>query len=98
MLRHSFTAIVAFIRRAARACRDAVSGDALPDGRETIPERRYRAAVAALPEDQRAVFTMHRVHDLTIVDIAGRLGLPTTEVEAHLAAALLTITKALDGD
>jgi DNA-directed RNA polymerase specialized sigma24 family protein len=58
--------------------------------------RRYRAAVAALPEDQRTVFTLHRVEEMSIMDISEGLNMPTSLVEEHLAAALLAIATALD--
>lgn len=59
--------------------------------------QRYRDAVDALPPEQRTVFTLHRVHDLSITEIADRLEMNAAEVEQHLAAALLMIMRAING-
>ena len=66
------------------------------DKRTIQLRQRYREALAALPNEQRVVFMLHRIEDLSIVDIAARLNMPTPLVEQHLAAALHAIANALD--
>jgi DNA-directed RNA polymerase specialized sigma24 family protein len=51
--------------------------------------------IAALPEEERAILTLHYVHDRSVMEIAGALLVAPRAVEvvlkagkAHLAAAL----------
>lgn len=57
-------------------------------------ERFYRA-LARLPEADRAIFLMARRDDLSFVEIARRLAIPTPEVQARFAYALEQIARAL---
>lgn len=97
MFRHAARRIGAALLRAVHACLVALRFiPAAPDS--TNIRFRYRAAVHALPADQHAVFMMHRAQDLSISEIAARLGMTSAEVEDHLAKALHAIAIALDGD
>jgi DNA-directed RNA polymerase specialized sigma24 family protein len=66
------------------------------DGGAARLRRRYRAAVDALPKDQRQVFLLHRVEDLSIAEIADRLGITTAQVERLLSDGLYAISRAVD--
>jgi DNA-directed RNA polymerase specialized sigma24 family protein len=57
---------------------------------------RYRAAVEALPEPSGAVFRFHCVIGLELALVAKGLGIQPADAEAHLAAALVAIDRALD--
>lgn len=61
------------------------------------PER-LQAAFASMPAPTRDVFTMHRFDGLPYDRIAHRLGIEVDEVEAHIAAALIHLCRALDED
>jgi DNA-directed RNA polymerase specialized sigma24 family protein len=56
--------------------------------------RRLQAVVDQLPADTRRVFTLRKVYDLSVPDIAARLGLSVHEVEEHLVAAVLAFARA----
>lgn len=59
---------------------------------------RLRTAFASMPAPTRDVFAMHRFDDLPYDRIALRLGIEVDEVEAHIAAALIHLCRALDDD
>jgi len=50
---------------------------------------RLAMLAAALPTDTRRVFTLHKVYDLTLPEIATRLQLSERAVEQHLVTAAL---------
>ena len=56
---------------------------------------RAEAAIAKLPELTREVFFMHRFEDLSYERIARRLDINVKEVEAHIAATLFALRRAL---
>ena len=58
--------------------------------------QRYMKAVAALPDRMREVFLLHRVDQLSYVEIANRLGISIRTVEWHVAEAIVRIGKGLD--
>lgn len=58
-------------------------------------QKRYRDAVATLPERMRAVFLLHRIDELSYKEIAVRLGISTRTAEWHVAEAIVRIGKAL---
>lgn len=60
--------------------------------------RRYRAAVAALPNRMRQIFVLHRIDGLTYKDIAVRLDISVRTVEWHFGKAILRIGKELDSE
>ena len=62
--------------------------------------RRIEQALATMDELPRAVFERARFRNLDYVQIADELGITITEVEQHLAAAMLHIldyTDPVDG-
>ena len=58
---------------------------------------RYRAVVAALPDPTRCVVRLHCVLGWEFALIAQALRILAREVEDHLAEALASIGRALDG-
>jgi len=71
------------------ALESARSAAPLPD--EELEERRARAVLdsilAALPPDQRAVFVLHEIEELTMAEIALALALPPGTVASRLRRA-----------
>lgn len=67
---------------------------------EPSPQLRaaYDAAVARLPVVTRVIFLMHRVDDLSYAEIAHRLSIGNSAVQACVAEALGMIDAMLDGD
>lgn len=57
---------------------------------------RAEKAIARLPDRTREVFIMHRFEDLSYERIARRLGIDVKEVEAHIAATLVAVRRALE--
>lgn len=60
-------------------------------------QKRYREAVATLPERMRVVFLLHRIDELNYKEIADRLGISARTAEWHVAEAIVRIGKALEG-
>ncbi len=56
------------------------------------------AAVAALPDKCRQVFTLRRVYELSHGQIAARLNISTKTVEQHMMKALRRCAQALSGE
>lgn len=56
---------------------------------------RAEAAIAGMPELTREVFYMHRFEDLSYERIARRLVIDVKEVEAHIAATMIALRRAL---
>jgi DNA-directed RNA polymerase specialized sigma24 family protein len=54
-------------------------------------------AVAALPEDQRAVFQLCAVDGLAYPEASARLGISTAEVEHLLGEAIVAVDRSLRG-
>ncbi len=52
-------------------------------------------AIARLPDLRREVFLLHRFEDLQYDKIAQRLDIDVKEVEAHIAATLIAVRRAL---
>jgi RNA polymerase sigma-70 factor (ECF subfamily) len=61
-----------------------------------ITQRRYRAAVAGLPEPARAIFLLHRREGLSYEQIAALRDLSIADVEQHIAEAIYRLLRALD--
>ncbi|MGN6279002.1 MAG: RNA polymerase sigma factor [Sphingomonas sp.] len=57
--------------------------------------RRYRDAVRELTPRTREVFLLHRVDELTYLEIGARLGISVSTVEYHIMRALVHLDKAL---
>jgi RNA polymerase sigma-70 factor (ECF subfamily) len=57
--------------------------------------RRLQRVLDTLPAQQRRVFLMRRVQELTPQEIAGELRLSVSTVEKHLAKAMVAVTRAL---
>jgi RNA polymerase sigma-70 factor (ECF subfamily) len=51
-------------------------------------EEHLKSAIATLPENQRVVFLMNRIDELTYKEIAERLGLSVKAVEKRMSEAL----------
>lgn len=56
---------------------------------------RMRAAVAALPAPEQAVFLLHAVDEHDFATVAARLGIGVDEVERLLASALVLLGRNL---
>jgi len=72
---------------------------------ELTPERQvygeqamavFHAAVAQLPPKCRQAFLLHRVHDLTIEEIAGRMAIGACMVRRYVARGLEHVRQCLD--
>lgn len=98
---------IATDRRRRAAVRDIAHKDPIFDMRsdDIDPERaalakeRLRlveAAIASLPERQRLAFLLHRISDMSIVDVATRLGMSERVVRDHVVKALVRIRQKLD--
>tara|TARA_R110000850_G_scaffold256245_1_gene382139 strand:- start:273 stop:530 length:258 start_codon:yes stop_codon:yes gene_type:complete len=74
-------------RREPRRCPSAASEDARV--------ARAKAAIAKLPELTREVFFLHRFEELHYECIARRLDIDVEEVEAHIAATMIALRRAL---
>ena len=67
------------------------SGSALtPDGRSMLE------AIESLPDEEREVFELVRVQDLSYAEAAGVLGVSTKTVQRRLNRSLILLGKALD--
>jgi RNA polymerase sigma-70 factor (ECF subfamily) len=92
--------------RAARKPMADELPEALPDGRARADEtmaseeraRLVRAAIARLPDKQRATLILKTYHDLTHEEVAGVLGSTVGTVKANLFYALGNLKKILAGD
>jgi RNA polymerase sigma-70 factor (ECF subfamily) len=79
---------------AARPANVASPEDAVADREQG---RRLEAAMAALPEDMRAVLVLRAYHDLDYPEIAQALGLELGTVKSRLARARAALRDAVGG-
>jgi RNA polymerase sigma factor (sigma-70 family) len=73
--------------------------DDLDPERSALAKERLRivqAGIAELPERSRLAFLLHRVSDMSIADVAVRLGLSERMVRNHVVKALVHIRLKLD--
>jgi RNA polymerase sigma-70 factor (ECF subfamily) len=63
--------------------------DATPETESLRNElgRAIERAIAQLPEDQRAVFVLAELHDLSLAEVASALGIPVGTVKSRLVRA-----------
>lgn len=59
---------------------------------------RVHAAVAKLPESQREAVALFYLEELSVADVAERLGVPIGTVKSRLSAARDVLRRALKGD
>ena len=62
--------------------------------RRTKEERRLLKAILGLPTDLRDIFLLHRMVGLSYDQIGEQLGMEPNEVQAHVAEALVQISRA----
>jgi len=83
---------------------DADAADLLPASRETEPDsmmsrdentRRYRAALAMLPAEQRDVYLLHEESDLSLEEIARVTGVGAETAKSRLRYAVAKLKAAL---
>ncbi len=89
-MRRSVTGSWPRIRRSSRTinrCRET-AGD----------EERLRAAVQALPPDQRAAIALFHFEDMSIAEVAVALDVPAGTVKTRLMHARRKLRAALEGD
>ncbi|MFN3816476.1 RNA polymerase sigma factor [Brevundimonas sp.] len=76
--------------------------DDQPDAFQAIASherlRTVRAAMAALPSQCRKCLEMRKFEELTVRQIADRLGLSVSTVEKHLSKGLRLVMEALNGE
>jgi RNA polymerase sigma factor (sigma-70 family) len=58
--------------------------------------RRALAVIDTMPDRRRTVFLMHRVEELTHLQIARRLGISTKTVEKHIGLAMVQLSRETD--
>lgn len=58
--------------------------------------RQALAVIKAMPERRRAVFLMHRIEEMTHLQIARRLGISTKTVEKHIGLAMIQLSRGVD--
>jgi len=76
-----------------------VACDRLGAEHHIVAGERLRWALAiidTMPERRRAVFLMHRVEDMTHLQIARRLGISTKTVEKHIGLAMVQLSRETD--
>tara|TARA_R110000782_G_scaffold88602_3_gene170881 strand:+ start:126 stop:641 length:516 start_codon:yes stop_codon:yes gene_type:complete len=54
------------------------------------------AVIDTMPDRRRAVFLMHRVEEMTHLQIARRLGISTKTVEKHIGLAMIQLSREVD--
>ena len=60
--------------------------------------QRVHAAIARLPESQREAVALFYLEELSVADVAQRLGVPVGTVKSRLSAARSVLRRALKGD
>lgn len=58
--------------------------------------RRVLAIIDTMPDRRRTVFLMHRVEDMTHLQIARSLGVSTKTVEKHIGLAMVQLAREID--
>lgn len=58
--------------------------------------RRALEVIDTMPDRRRTVFLMHRVEELTHLQIARRLGISTKTVEKHIGLAMVQLSREAD--
>ena len=58
--------------------------------------RRALAVIESMPDRRRTVFMMHRVEDMTHLQIARHLGISTKTVEKHIGLAMIQLSREID--
>jgi RNA polymerase sigma-70 factor (ECF subfamily) len=71
----------------------SVSSEAMLDARDQL--RFVERAIAELPVPARHVFVLRRVHQLSVGEVAEKLGLSVSSIEKHLTRAQLAISRAM---
>lgn len=91
-------------RPAAMGVDDADAADLLSTGEDSLPEaalerdetsRRFRAALARLPQEQRDVYLLHEESDLSLEDIARITGVGAETAKSRLRYAVSKLKAAL---
>jgi RNA polymerase sigma-70 factor (ECF subfamily) len=91
-------------RPVALVVEDADAADLLPAGDDALPDkelersedsRRYRAALAALPPEQRDVYLLHEESDLSLEEIARVTGVGPETAKSRLRYAVNKLKAAL---
>ena len=70
----------------------------MTDDPSPIDLKRLRQRLDMLPIEQRAVFLLKRLDDLTYAEIGWRLGISRARVMVHMARALYVLTGGPSGD
>ncbi len=92
------------VRPAGANIEDADAADLLPASDEVRPDRmleraedsrRYRAALASLPAEQRDVYLLHEESDLSLEEIARVTGVGTETAKSRLRYAVSKLKSAL---
>ncbi len=72
------------------------SAEAVVSARDEL--HRLQRVVEGLPPQCRRVFSLRRIEELSLAEIAGELGLSVSTVEKHLAKAMGLLTRAMAED
>ncbi len=58
--------------------------------------KRALAIIDSLPDRRREVFLMHRINEMTHLQISRRLGISTKTVEKHISLAMVQLSREID--
>lgn len=76
-----------------------VACDRVGAERQLVASERLHQALAiidSMPDRRRAVFLMHRVEEMTHLQIARALGISTKTVEKHISLAMVQLSREID--
>ena len=83
---------------AAAVAVEPVAGDAVPDPPDSGTSARLQAALAALPQAQRATVALFYLEDMGVAEVAMALNVPAGTVKTRLMHARRSLRAVLEGD
>lgn len=83
---------------AAAVAVEPVAGDAVPETPDSGTSARLQAALAALPQAQRATVALFYLEDMGVAEVAMALNVPAGTVKTRLMHARRSLRAVLEGD